>query len=90
MHHGEQWELMPDSVRPPPKTAATGKSTLLKLGIALSQLIRFLAPTRNPNIKLSGAGLPDFSRSKHTKTGKICQITTNYTKLPYNTYTKWP
>jgi hypothetical protein len=28
------------------------------------------------------AGLPDFSWSKHTKTGKIYQMTTNYTNLP--------
>jgi hypothetical protein len=29
------------------------------------------------------AGLPDFSWSKHTKTGKIYQMTTNYPKRPY-------
>jgi hypothetical protein len=29
------------------------------------------------------AGLPDFSWSKHTKTGTIYQRTTNYTKRPY-------
>jgi dUTPase len=28
-------------------------------------------------------GLPDFSLSKHTKTGKIYQMITNYTKRPY-------
>jgi hypothetical protein len=28
-------------------------------------------------------GLPDFSWSKHTKTGNVYQMTTNYTKLPY-------
>jgi hypothetical protein len=28
--------------------------------------------------------LPDWSRSEHTKTGKIYQMTTNYTKLTYN------
>jgi hypothetical protein len=28
-------------------------------------------------------GMPDFSRSKRTKTGKIYQMTTNYTKMPY-------
>jgi hypothetical protein len=27
-------------------------------------------------------GLPDFSCSKHTKTGKICQMSANYAKLP--------
>jgi hypothetical protein len=27
-------------------------------------------------------GLPDFYRSKHTKMGKMYQVTTNYTKLP--------
>jgi hypothetical protein len=27
--------------------------------------------------------LPDFSRSKHTKTGQLYQIGTNYTKRPY-------
>jgi hypothetical protein len=32
-------------------------------------------------------GLPDFSWSKHTKTGKIYQRTTNYTKRPYKQYT---
>jgi hypothetical protein len=26
--------------------------------------------------------VPDFSRSKHTKTGKIYQMTTKYTKRP--------
>jgi hypothetical protein len=29
------------------------------------------------------AGLPDLSWSKHAKTGKIYQMTTNYTKRPY-------
>jgi hypothetical protein len=29
------------------------------------------------------AGLPDFSWSKHTKMGKVYQITTNCTKRPY-------
>jgi hypothetical protein len=28
--------------------------------------------------------LPDFSRSKHTNTGKIYQITTKYTKVTLN------
>jgi predicted secreted protein len=32
----------------------------------------------------------DFSWSLNTKTGKIYQRTTNYTKRPYITYTKWP
>jgi hypothetical protein len=36
------------------------------------------------------AGLPDLSWSKHTKTGKIYQMTTNYTKWHQTTYTKWP
>jgi hypothetical protein len=31
----------------------------------------------------SETGLPDFSRSKHTKKGTIYQRTTNYTKRPY-------
>jgi hypothetical protein len=29
-----------------------------------------------------GSGLPDFSWSKHIKTGKIYQMTTTYTKRP--------
>jgi hypothetical protein len=32
----------------------------------------------------SVAGLPDFSLVQNTKTGKIYQIATNYTKYPYN------
>jgi hypothetical protein len=31
---------------------------------------------------LTQSGLPDFSWSKLTKTGKICQMTTIYTKRP--------
>jgi hypothetical protein len=31
-----------------------------------------------------GPGLPDFSWPKHTKTGKIYPMTTNYTKLIQN------
>jgi hypothetical protein len=31
----------------------------------------------------SRPGLPDFSRSKHTKTVKVYQMTTHYTKRPY-------
>jgi hypothetical protein len=27
---------------------------------------------------------------QYTKTWKIYQMTTKYTKIPYNTYTKWP
>jgi hypothetical protein len=33
-------------------------------------------------LSTSTTGLPDFSSSKHTKIGKIYQLTTNYTKLP--------
>jgi hypothetical protein len=34
-------------------------------------------PVKTP---ISISGLPDFPRSKHTKTGKIYQMTTNYTQ----------
>jgi hypothetical protein len=39
-------------------------------------------PNRYP-ICHSAAGLPDFSWSKHTKMGKIYQMTTNHTKRLY-------
>jgi hypothetical protein len=39
--------------------------------------------------KKSGAGLPDFSWSKHTKTGNIKQITVNYIYQMAGKYFKW-
>jgi hypothetical protein len=33
--------------------------------------------------KVGAAGLPDFSWSEHTKTEKVYQIVSNYTKRPY-------
>jgi hypothetical protein len=33
--------------------------------------------------QLPAAGLPDFSRSKQIKTGKIYKIDTKYTKRPH-------
>jgi hypothetical protein len=38
---------------------------------------------------LCETGLPDFPWSKHTKTGKTYQMTTNYTKIAIK-YKKWP
>jgi hypothetical protein len=35
-------------------------------------------------------GLPDFSLSKHTQTGKVYQMATNYTKRTYTYYIKRP
>jgi hypothetical protein len=35
------------------------------------------------------SGLPDFYWSEHTKTKKMYQMTTNYTKKAIN-FTKWP
>jgi hypothetical protein len=54
------------------KVLATKKNTFLKL----------LPDAHNSAAGGDDPGLQDFSWCKHTKTGKIYQMTTNYTKRP--------
>jgi hypothetical protein len=49
----------------------------------------YLESTKHDFCVVHTAGLPDFSWSKHTKTEKVHQMTTNYTYQTALNYTKW-